>query len=88
MNESIKEGMYIIPTTCYKCEQPMNVAIIQRNNGSFCGPEAFSVEEKSIAKNHGVIIEDQYSQDKNVMMQTLAHIAIRLLGNIFYLMII
>jgi hypothetical protein len=60
MNESIKEGMYIIATTCYKCEKPMNVAVTYRNNG-FRGPEGFSAEEKNIATNHEVIIEHRYS---------------------------
>lgn len=60
MNESVKEGMYIVNTTCYKCEKTMNVAIIKRGNDIF-GPEAFSGEEKRVAGNNGVIIRDQYS---------------------------
>jgi len=60
MNYSIKEGMYIISTSCYRCEKPMNVAVIQRKGGH-CGPEAFSEEEKRIAENHNVTIRDQYS---------------------------
>ncbi len=61
MNEPIKEGMYIIATTCYKCEKPMNVAIISRGNNGFCGAEGFTAEEKIIAKNNDVIIEHRYS---------------------------
>jgi recombinational DNA repair protein (RecF pathway) len=61
MNESIKKGMYVIFTTCYKCGQPMNAAMIYREDGNFCGPETFSEEEKRVAKDHGVIIDHHYS---------------------------
>jgi hypothetical protein len=63
MNDSTKKGMYIIPTTCYKCGKPMNMAVVNRGNG-FSGPDAFSIEEINIAKENGVIIEHQYSRTR------------------------
>ncbi|KRD06337.1 hypothetical protein ASE21_19395 [Flavobacterium sp. Root901] len=62
MKESIQTQMYIIKAECYKCDAPMNIAIIksEKRNG-FCGPEAFSTEEKRIAENNGVIIREQHS---------------------------
>lgn len=64
MQESAEKGMYIISTTCYRCEMPMNVAIIKRENG-ICGPEAFTGDEKRIAEKNGVTIRDQYSGTRN-----------------------
>lgn len=65
MNEPIKEQMYIIAASCWKCKKDMNVAIIESNDnkrkGSICGPEVFSSEEIKIAENHNVLIKEHHS---------------------------
>lgn len=76
MSEPIQEQMYIIAAECYKCDEAMNVAIIKsEKRNSFCGPEAFSAEEKKIAKNNGVTIRQQrsYTMEQTYDANTCPH---------------
>ena len=63
------EVMYIIEANCWKCHQPMKVAIIRgdfdKREATTCGPEKFSEEEKAIAASKGVFIKDSYSNTMN-----------------------
>ena len=52
--------MYIIAVECYKCNQPINVAVIKSEDG-FRGPETFKEGEKQIADSHGVVIKLQHT---------------------------
>lgn len=64
MNKQIERQMCIIEAPCWKCEDMMNVAVIINDikiTNIFRGPEAFSQEEKEIAKKHNVIIRERYS---------------------------
>lgn len=60
--------MYIINASCWKCDQPMNVAVIdnESNKGNgFRGPDTFSKEEHDIAIKNGVIIKQHKSYTLN-----------------------
>lgn len=74
MNEPMKEHMYIIKASCYKCKTPLNIAIIDRDlkNSSMRGPESFSSEEIKIAQNNDVVIKEHhsYTMDTNYHANT------------------
>src|SRR5690606_22704752 len=60
------ESMYIIDGKCWKCHQPLKVAVINgphidKRGGTTAGPESFNEAELTLAKSKGVLIADQYS---------------------------
>lgn len=58
------DQMFIITSSCYKCKEAINVAIIKsegNNRNHICGPEVFTEEEKRIAKDNSVLIKEHYS---------------------------
>ena len=67
MKEQVLEQMYIVSAYCYKCNEAINVAMIKSaltKRNRFCGPEAFTEEEKKTAENHGVFIQNRHSYTK------------------------
>jgi hypothetical protein len=68
MNEPLKEHMYIIKASCYKCKTSLNIAIIDRdlNNSSMRGPESFSSGEIKIAQNNDDVIKERHSCELKV----------------------
>ncbi len=64
MTNLVQDQMYIITSSCYKCDEEMNVAIIRRKHElgeRMSGPEEFSLQEKELATNNGVLIKEHYS---------------------------
>lgn len=65
MNKSNQKKIYIVNTTCYVCEKPMNAVVIHGNpqikNGQVYGPESFTLTEVKLAEEHKVYIKEQYS---------------------------
>jgi len=60
--------MEIIEGPCWKCKNPMKVAVIENDfsrGGTHVGPEAFREEEIKIAKSKGVFIKEVYSKTMN-----------------------
>ena len=62
--------MYIISANCWKCKQPMNVALIRttdydKRGATTVGPKFFSEEELHTAVLEGVYIKNQYSNTAN-----------------------
>lgn len=53
--------MLIVAATCWKCEEPFNIALIHGNPainyGQVYGPEYFSDAEMHLAESHEVIIK-------------------------------
>lgn len=73
-----QEQMYIIAGSCWKCDANMNVAVIKGNTNDrngFCGPEAFSENEKKIAEEHGVIIREHrsHTREESYLANTCPH---------------
>lgn len=52
--------MRIICGPCWKCGEPMNVAMLRANGTK--GPEEFTSEEIAFAEGNGVILKVQYSK--------------------------
>lgn len=74
----MKEQMYIVKAACWKCKNPMNVAIIKgdgKDRSNFCGPEVFSENEKKIAESHNVIINKHHSftREEDYFANTCPH---------------
>jgi len=65
MNKPLQKQMYIVTSSCWKCDATMNVALItgdaQVNNGQVYGPESFSKDEIKIAEDHNVLIKAHHS---------------------------
>lgn len=60
--------MEIIDGTCWKCKQPMKVAVIEDDfsrGGTHVGPQAFITDEIKIAISKGVFIKEMYSRTMN-----------------------
>ena len=67
----MKEQMYIIAASCYKCKKDINIATIY-DNTTMRGPESFSSEEIKIAQNNDVVIKEHhsYTMDTNYLANT------------------
>ena len=55
------KNMWIVDSYCWKCEQPMKVAVMDCN-GYHGGPDRFSDQELALARSKGVIIQNNYSK--------------------------
>jgi hypothetical protein len=72
----MEETMYIITAPCWKCKQEMKVAVIRgdfdKRGATTTGPEKFTEREFALAREHGVLIKDQYSAttDENYFANT------------------
>jgi len=79
MNKPLQKQMYIVTSSCWKCDQTMNVSLItgdaQKGNGQVYGPESFSEEEIKIAENQGVVIKEHHSaiRQETYRANTCAH---------------
>lgn len=54
--------MTIVNGLCWKCNQPMKVAVTEGVISSYCGPDEFSSNELDFARSKGVLIEEHFSK--------------------------
>lgn len=68
--------MLIITSECWNqdCNSPLNVAVIESENGGLITPKDFSQKDVDIAKEHGAIIRSKFS--KTAQEEYLANICL------------
>lgn len=66
--DGIHEVMYIIDGKCWKCAEPLKVALIHgdlyKRGATTVGPESFSQAEVILAKSKGASIAEQFSRTR------------------------
>jgi hypothetical protein len=55
-----KTILQIITSDCWKCSKPMKLAILI-SGGTFCDPSEFNEDQIKVARNNGVILQENYS---------------------------
>lgn len=76
--ELINSTITIINASCWKCSNPMKVAVVQGGldrSGSTVGPDEFSERELAVVQNNGVIVKEHYSKtvDESYLANTCTY---------------
>jgi hypothetical protein len=62
--KEVGKYLKIVDIECWKCGRPMKTALVL-DNGCYRGPEEFNELEISLAKQNGVILQNQFSKTSN-----------------------
>jgi hypothetical protein len=75
MENEIKRKVTIVNGLCWKCDQPMKVAVAEDEVSSCCGPDEFTATELAFVRNKGVFIEahDSKTAGETYLANTCTH---------------